>query len=681
MKCASCGLELPGVAEPCPACGSRQETHETAIPAAAGATDLPTRARTGRPDVQTATLHPGTMLGARYRILSLAGRGGMGEVYRAEDLELAQTVALKVLPKSLERDEGARARLLDEVRIARQVSHPNVCRVYDIGEAQGRLFISMEWIEGKDLGSILAEDAPLSPDRGLFLARQLCAGVVAAHERGVLHRDLKPANVMVDDRGVARIMDFGLAHAGGEVRGGKAREGTLCYMSPEQLAGGVVSAQSDLYSLGLVLYEIFTGRPVFEASGGGETERQRFHPPARPSSLAPDLDRGIDEAIMGCLEPDPRLRPATARAILELLPGGEASRKAIAAAQQRADRIAAFRAELAELRRAGVIRIDAEDLAAVSRYHDRALHDLVSRFDVDVSERGKQLSLGMRVISFLGAVALAASIFYFFYRIWGVLSTAQQIGVLLGAPVLALLLTSVIAHRPGSRYFTSIAALAAFASLVVDTTLMESIFNRAPSPLPMLAWGVFAMVLAYGYRLRLQLVIGLSLVAASLAGSLHAVAGGMWGNWPQTPEVLFPAAIAILLIALLTERRQPEGFTPVYSLLAIVLLAVPAFLLSLSMSHSFLPLHREATVAGYQILGFLIAAGAIWLGIARRWKEAVYGGACLFMVFLFMKFVDWWWDWMPKYLFFLTLAATSLIVLGILRRLRGALSVRLEGAS
>ena len=145
---------------------------------------------------------PGTVLAGRYRVLGLLGRGGMGEVYRADDLKLGQPVALKFLPESAARNPDRLARFHSEVRIARQVSHPNVCRVYDIGEIDGAAFLSMEYVDGEDLGSLLRRIGRLPGDKALEIARKLCAGLAAAHDKGVLHRDLKPANIMLD--GAAR---------------------------------------------------------------------------------------------------------------------------------------------------------------------------------------------------------------------------------------------------------------------------------------------------------------------------------------------------------------------------------------------------------------------------------------------------------------------------------------------
>src|SRR6202795_2132926 len=211
---------------------------------------------------------PGTLLGDRYRIVSLLGVGGMGEVYRATDLRLGQQVALKFLTEEVARDPKFLERFNNEVRIARQVSHPNVCRVYDIGEVEGLAYISMEYVDGEDLHSLLRRIGRLPPDKALEIARKLCAGLAAAHDKGVLHRDLKPSNIMIDGRGHVLITDFGLAGVIGSIEGAEVRNGTPAYMAPEQLSGKEVSTQSDIYALRLVLHEIFTGQPAFKTTEG-----------------------------------------------------------------------------------------------------------------------------------------------------------------------------------------------------------------------------------------------------------------------------------------------------------------------------------------------------------------------------------------------------------------------------
>jgi serine/threonine-protein kinase len=276
---------------------------------------------------------PGTVLAGRYRVAGLLGRGGMGEVYRATDLTLGQAVALKFLPEATANDDRALARFYNEVRIARQVTHPNVCRVYDVGVAEGLHYISMEFVDGEDLGSLLRRIGRLPVDKAVETARKLCAGLSAAHEKGVLHRDLKPANVMIDGRGQVIIMDFGLAGLAEQLQG-DVRSGTPAYMSPEQLAGTEVTVKSDLYSLGLLLYEIFTGKRAFEAASLMELmQMQERAAPASISSIVRDLDPAAERVILRCLAPDPRQRPSSARAVAAGLPGGDPLAAALAAGE------------------------------------------------------------------------------------------------------------------------------------------------------------------------------------------------------------------------------------------------------------------------------------------------------------------------------------------------------------
>src|SRR5262249_45025428 len=204
------------------------------------------------------TFIAGAMLAGRYRIVGLLGKGGMGEVYKAEDLKLQQTVALKFLPAAIALEGRMLARFHNEVRVARQVSHPAVCRVYDIGEVDGKHFLSMEFIDGENLLTLLRRIGRVAGDKAMELARQICGGQAAGHDLGVLHRDLKPANIMIDGRGKARITDFGLAVVAEELRSEEVLAGTPAYMAPEQLTGKEVTRHSDIYALGLVLYELFT---------------------------------------------------------------------------------------------------------------------------------------------------------------------------------------------------------------------------------------------------------------------------------------------------------------------------------------------------------------------------------------------------------------------------------------
>jgi serine/threonine-protein kinase len=261
----------------------------------------------------------GTVLAGRYRVLGLLGQGGMGEVYKAFDLILNQTVALKFLTPALI-SEAALARFRNEVRIARQVSHPNVCRVYDLGMVEGLHFLSMEYIDGEDLASLLRRIGRLPQDKAIEFTRKICAGLSAAHERGVLHRDLKPPNIMIDSRGQVRITDFGLAGLAAEIPLSDLRSGTPAYMSPEQKIGKEVTTRSDIYALGLILHEMFTGKA-------------RHQTESSPTELVKDLDPTIERLILRCLEEDPRRRPSSALSIAMGLPGADPIAAALAAGE------------------------------------------------------------------------------------------------------------------------------------------------------------------------------------------------------------------------------------------------------------------------------------------------------------------------------------------------------------
>ena len=358
LRCPSCGAPADDTSQACASCDTPLPWHagETYLaPGDPDATRLSTpprptasapRPRTSSSraktlshssgwagttsDIDHGRFEPGAIFDDRYRIVGRLGKGGMGEVYRADDLKLGQPVALKFLPESVDRDPARLTQLHTEVRMARQVSHPNVCRVYDVGEFEGHTFLSMEYVDGEDLASLLRRIGRFSQDRAIELTRQICAGLAAAHDRGVVHRDLKPANIMLDGSGRIRITDFGLAGATGEI----LRAGTPAYMAPEQLSGGEVTPRSDIYALGLVLYELFTGQRALEAANMAELIAKREQGAiAPPTDLVRDLDHGIERVIMRCLEPDPAKRPASALGVAAALPGGDPLAAALAAGQ------------------------------------------------------------------------------------------------------------------------------------------------------------------------------------------------------------------------------------------------------------------------------------------------------------------------------------------------------------
>ncbi|MEM1206401.1 MAG: tetratricopeptide repeat protein [Acidobacteriota bacterium] len=335
MKCQICSRPLPETGGPCPDCDTPvlDGLEDVTAPSPLEGTP-PSHSSGPRPRV-THRFLPGSILNRRYRIVSLLGRGGMGEVYRADDLTLRQQVALKLLPSGLEQDPTLLRRLTDEVALARQIAHPNVCRVFDIDVHDAHPFLSMEYIDGENLGVLLRRVGRLPVDRAADVGAEICRGLAAAHAEGILHRDLKPANVMIDGRGRAKITDFGLAVLDRATNSAEPRLGTPAYMAPEQLRGEPASSRSDIYALGLVLYKVFTGQdphtsisdrpqsgdPSSKGQGsvGRAYARLRRSPPRPLSERVPNLAPEIESTLLRCLSVDPRDRPGSVLEVAEAL--------------------------------------------------------------------------------------------------------------------------------------------------------------------------------------------------------------------------------------------------------------------------------------------------------------------------------------------------------------------------
>ncbi len=262
-----------------------------------------------------------TLAAGRYRVERELGRGGMASVYLAHDEELGRSVAVKVLPPHLAADDVFRARFVREARLAGRLSHPNIVRVYDAGEAEGRPFIVMEYVPG----SSLAEAGRLEADRVVALGVQACAGLQHAHESGLVHRDVKPANLLVRDDGVLKIVDFGIARAAESTRHTQAGTllGTAAYLAPEQLAGRDATPASDVYSLGAVLYELLTGRTPYAFSSLAELAAKQVDGSIAPvRDVAPRVPAELEAAVMHALARDPSFRPASAAELAHELAAG-----------------------------------------------------------------------------------------------------------------------------------------------------------------------------------------------------------------------------------------------------------------------------------------------------------------------------------------------------------------------
>ena len=268
----------------------------------------------------------------RYEVEKTLGGGGMAVVYLARDGELGRSVAVKVLADNLAHDADLRERFVREGRLAARLSHPNVVRVYDAGEENGRPFIVMECVEGESLAETVRREGRLDPDRVAELGVQACAGLEHAHRAGLIHRDVKPANLLLTGDGTLKVADFGIAHV---VEGTRVTEvgtvlGTAAYLSPEQAFGEQVTPASDLYSLGACLYELLAGKPPYGYETLGEMfSRREAGPPPRLE----EVPRELEAAILSCLERDPGERPASAAELARSLAASRSASPPTAATQ------------------------------------------------------------------------------------------------------------------------------------------------------------------------------------------------------------------------------------------------------------------------------------------------------------------------------------------------------------
>ncbi|MBI5282131.1 MAG: protein kinase [Candidatus Solibacter usitatus] len=275
-----------------------------------------TRVVTGPPNLAS-DLRPGSIIGNRYEILQILGEGGMGAVYRAYDKEVDRVVALKVIRPDLAGNPMILRMFKQELILARQITHRNVIRIYDLGTADGLRFITMELVDGRDLKSIVTEQGKLTPEAAAEIMEQVCEGLDAAHKESVVHRDLKPQNIMIDGQGKVLVMDFGLAHSTDSGGTGGALLGTPDYMSPEQAQKKDVDAKSDLFTVGLILYELLTGIQPFKAGTLAEILLRRITETApAPAEVDPSIPKALSDIVVKCLAREPADRYQSAAQIV-----------------------------------------------------------------------------------------------------------------------------------------------------------------------------------------------------------------------------------------------------------------------------------------------------------------------------------------------------------------------------
>jgi uncharacterized membrane protein len=341
-------------------------------------------------------------------------------------------------------------------------------------------------------------------------------------------------------------------------------------------------------------------------------------------------------------------------------------------AQDRADRIHAFRLELAQLEREGILVLPEEQKRRLGAHLDHTLSELAGRFDVDVSASQKQISLAMRLASALGGLALCAAVVLFFYRYWGALTAPFQLGLVIVTPILGLVGMEYLSRKERTLYYTSLVGIVVFASFVLNLNVVGFVFNMAPSQDAFLAWGIFALALAYGFRLRLQLAAGLVLAVIFLAVELAVWSGGAMEAVLERPETFLPGGLALLAIPLVLRHHRYPGFDAVFRIVGLLYLFLAVLLLGTVGQLSYLPLSKKSVEVLYQMTGLGASALTVWIGLRRWWTEAINIGSGFFVIYLFTRLFAWWWDWMPKYLFFLILGIIALALLAVFRRVRSA---------
>jgi uncharacterized membrane protein len=338
-------------------------------------------------------------------------------------------------------------------------------------------------------------------------------------------------------------------------------------------------------------------------------------------------------------------------------------------AQARVDRINGFQQELAQLEAEKILRLSEDDRRKVDSYHVELLKQLSSRFDVDTTKAQKQMSWGMRIISFLGAAAISAAVFFFFYRFWGLLSVPIQVGILTAGPVLVSLGVEAAARKEKTLYFAAIIGLVAFATFVLDLSMLGQIFNITPTQNAFLAWALFAFILAYTYGLRILLVAGIISLIGYLSATVGTWSGCYWLGFGERPENFIVAGLVLFGMSFIPHRSLYD-FPPLYRVFGLLTVFIAILILANWGSISYLAIQPKTIEHLYQVLGFLVAGLTIWLGIKQHWPGVTNLGSTFFAIFLYTKFFDWWWNWMPKYLFFLVLGLVAVLLLLVLKRLR-----------
>ncbi|KKO47103.1 hypothetical protein WG68_00125 [Arsukibacterium ikkense] len=349
-------------------------------------------------------------------------------------------------------------------------------------------------------------------------------------------------------------------------------------------------------------------------------------------------------------------------------------------AQTRADQVLAFRAEQQLLAEQGLLALTDDNAQKIREYHNGLLQQLQQGLDIDLNDQARHLSLGMQIVSFLGATALAASLFFLFYQYWGYFASATQVTLLVAAPLLSLGLTLWLQRIDDSGYYAKLAALLSFVAWVLNIVMLGSIFNITPSPNAFAVFAFYGFVLAYLVQARLLLAAAMLCSFMFIGAQFGSWMGSYWVYAGEYPEHFLLTSLLLFVVPLLFNQQRFDGFANLYQILSAVVFFIAVLILANWGRVSYLPWSAEIIEGCYQVLGFAASALLVLYGIRTHATKLMLTGNVFFALFLYTKFFDWWWDWLPKYLFFLLIGLTAILALTMFNRFRTAQHARVQPA-
>ena len=341
-----------------------------------------------------------------------------------------------------------------------------------------------------------------------------------------------------------------------------------------------------------------------------------------------------------------------------------------AEAQKRVEQIQQFKQEMHVLNEQGIASLSQAQQNSISQYHADVLKQLANAFSVDINPNQKQLSLGMKIASLIGALAFSASIFFLFFQFWGQIPTLAQVAVLATAPIATLVLAIWLKQKEPEGFFAKIAAMISLVCFVLNLVMFGQMFNINPSPNAFLIWSLFSVILAYACNARLLLFFAICLFSSFIAMKVGTYSGMYWIHFGERPENFFIPAIVIFCIPIFKDQRLFQGFETIYRVTPMILLFISILILANWGQGSYLQWDNDFIEGFYQVIGFVLATAGICLGIKRHWPDVVTTANVFFILFLYTKIYDWFWEWMPKYIFFLLTALIAILALIVFKRFR-----------